>query len=80
MRYNPNTDNAGQIPEVGDFVAYNYSGDIATGWIKRIGKSQGRYSGGRPIYEIHQNLPQEGHISKVRGGPKCVLVLEKKNG
>ena len=66
------TDNAGQTPEVGDFVAYNYSGEIATGWIKSTGRA--RY--GRS-YTIHQVHPKEGHISRVRGGSKCVLVLEK---
>lgn len=72
MPYNPRADNAGQTPEVGDFVAYNYSGQIATGWIKSTGR--GKWN---TTYTIHQVCPTEGHISRVRGGPKCVLVLEK---
>jgi hypothetical protein len=67
----------GQIPEVGDYVAYNYSGQIATGWIKKIGSASSRQYASSGIIEIHQTFPKEGHISKVRGGPKCVLVLEK---
>lgn len=67
------TDCNGETPEIGDFVAYNYSGDIATGWIIKIGKKDR----GGSIYTIHQVAPEEGHISKVRGGSMCVLVLEK---
>lgn len=63
-------DNAGCIPEIGDFVAYNYSGQIAAGFIKHKSKDGRRFT-------IHQVIPQEGHISRVRGGPKCLLVLQK---
>jgi hypothetical protein len=66
------TDNAGQHPEVGDYVAYNYSGQIATGWILSTGR--GRW---HTTYRIHQHFPREGHISHIRGGSKCVLVMEK---
>lgn len=70
-------DNAGQLPEEGDYVAYNYSGQIATGYIRHVGRSKS----GRPtgLFTIHQVLPREGHISRIRGGPKCLLVLQKGN-
>lgn len=74
--YNPHTDNNGSIPEVGDFVAYNYSGQLATGWITRVSRiRRGAWSG--PGYEIKMLRPDDGATSRVRGGPKCVLVLEK---
>ena len=62
-------DNSGQTPEVGDYVAYNYSGQIATGWITKISP--------RHHFRIWQNDPKPGHQSLVRGGPRCVLVLAK---
>lgn len=70
------TDNSGQVPEVGDYVAYNWGGQLATGWIVGTGRSRIR-----PTYRIHQCLPtsEEGHISHVRGGSRCVLVLAKKD-
>lgn len=74
MSYNAAADNTGQTPEVGDFVAYNYSGQIATGWVVRTGK--GRWG---TIFYIHQCKPEDGHMSTVRGGPKCLLVLAKKD-
>ena len=70
--FNPATDNNLQQPEVGDFVAYNWSGQIATGWIKSIGRGRNG-----PIFKIQMLRPMDGHQSTVRGGPKCVLVLEK---
>jgi hypothetical protein len=69
MSYRHHTDNAGQVPEVGDFVAYNYSGQIATGWIRYVGRSK--------IFTIIQLHPEEGRISRVRGGARCLLVLDK---
>lgn len=78
MTYNARADNTGQIPEAGDFVAYNYSGQIATGWITKIGETHGRYWSG-PIFHIYQCHPKDGHMSRVRGGPKCVLVLAKRD-
>jgi hypothetical protein len=69
------TDNAGNIPEEGDFVAYNYSGQIATGWIRFVSRSKSGASLGK--YIITQLHPNEGHESRVKGGPQCVLVLEK---
>lgn len=78
MTHSWHTDNAGQIPEEGDFVAYNYSGQIATGFITYAQRSNsGRLTGGS--YIIEQVHPKEGHRSRVKGGPKCVLVLEKKD-
>ena len=70
------TDNAGQIPEEGDFVAYNYSGQIATGYIRYVSRSRS----GRPLgrYIIDQVHPKEGHVSRIKGGSKCVLVLQKR--
>ena len=68
------TDNAGNVPGLGDYVAYNWSGNIATGFIEKLGKTHRN----RPIYHIYQVLPNEGTKSVVRGGPTCVLVLEKK--
>lgn len=72
--YNPRADNAGREPAEGDFVAYNYSGQIATGWITHVGRS----ASGRPTgnFTIRQLVPQDGHVSRIRGGPKCLLVLE----
>lgn len=66
------TDNAGHTPEVGDYVAYNWSGQIATGYIVSVGRS--RYS---PTYRIEQVLPgrQQKH-SRVNGS-RNVLVLQK---
>ena len=63
-------DNLGQLVDAGDFVAYNYSGYIAVGWVERFSKD------GHTIY-IRQLSPTDGHLSRVKGGPKCVLVLEK---
>ena len=68
MRYNPDADNSGQVPQEGDYVAYNFSGQIAAGFITRITKS-GKI-------HINQVLPREGHQSIVKGGSRCVLVLE----
>lgn len=73
MAYNYKADNVGNEPKLGDFVAYNYSGQIATGWITKIGKGKWH-----PIFTVKQLHPQDGHVSKVKGGPKCVLVLEAK--
>lgn len=69
-------DNNGKLPEVGDFVAYNYSGQVATGWITHVGIA-GRAKVRNGNFTIRQLAPKDGHISRVRGGPKCVLVLEK---
>lgn len=71
---NYDTDNAGHVPKEGDFVAYNYSGQIATGYIKHVSRTRSGRSQGK--YIIHQVHPNEGHISRIRGGVKCVLVLE----
>jgi hypothetical protein len=68
-------DNAGHIPAEGDYVAYNYSGQIATGYVRHIGRSKSGSPTGR--FTIHQVLPTEGHISRIKGGPKCLLVLDK---
>lgn len=71
------TDANGTTPEVGDFVAYNCSGSIATGWITSTGKYKNRY---RKIFHILQHAPTDGHKSVVRGGANCLLVLEKGDG
>lgn len=73
------TDAGGRIPKEGNYVAYNHSGQISTGYIAKVG-------GGRhgPIYHIDRVLPPQrwnyGNEKKmrsvVRGGPRCVLVLE----
>ena len=75
MLFNRDADNAGQIPEEGDYVAYNYSGQIATGFVRHVSRSKS----GRPLgrFVIHQVLPKEGHISRIRGGAKCLLVLDR---
>lgn len=70
------TDNSGQIPEEGDYVAYNCSGQIATGYVRHVGRSKSGLITGNS-YVIHQVLPREGHISRVRGGARCLLVLQK---
>ena len=72
---NYETDNNGVVPEKGDFVAYNYSGQIATGWITHKGLTKSGRSTGN--FTIKQLAPEDGHVSHVRGGPKCMLVLEK---
>jgi hypothetical protein len=71
-KFNFRADNAGREPQLGDYVAYNYSGQIAAGFIRRIGKGKWH-----PIFEIEMVLPEEGHKSLVKGGPKCVLVLDR---
>jgi len=67
--WNPKADNAGREPVEGDYVAYNYSGQIATGFITRVTRS---------AFYIECVLPvnRTGKQSIVRGGPKCMLVLE----
>ena len=70
-----NADNSGRVPETGDYVAYNYSGQIATGYIRKIGR--GRYG---PRFYIEQVVPTAGHESIVNGGPRCVLVLALADG
>lgn len=71
-------DNAGREPQEGDYVAYNYSGQIAAGYVRHVGRSRS----GRPTgnYTIHQVLPKEGHVSRIRGGAKCLLVLADRDG
>lgn len=73
LPYNPHADNAGRVPKEGDYVAYNYSGQVAAGFIRRVGR--GRW---HDTFAIEQVVPEEGHESLVRGGPKCLLVLEPK--
>lgn len=72
LRSTWNTDNRGIVPEVGDFVAYNYSGQLATGYVIRKSKD-------RRTFVIHQESPHSHvrHQSRVRGGAKCILVLRK---
>ena len=66
-------DNAGHVPKEGDFVAYNYSGQIAGGFIRHIGRTaSGRFTG---RFTIEQVFPAEGHVSRIKGGVKCLLVL-----
>lgn len=72
------TDNVGNTPQEGDFVAYNYSGQIATGYVRHVGRTPGGRQTGR--FTIVQVCPEDGHISRVKGGPKCLLVLEKGDG
>lgn len=72
------TDANGETPEVGDFVAYNYSGNIATGFIKRIGRTTKGWH--RNIYYVEQVAPTKGHESVIRGGAMCLLILEKGGG
>lgn len=66
--FNPKADNTGQTPKEGDYVAYNYSGQIALGHIVRVSKGGQRFT-------IQQKYPDDEHVSRVRGGPKCILVL-----
>lgn len=68
--YNSQADNAGRIPQVGDYVAYNMSGQIATGYITHMDKW-------RRNITIKQVLPDDEHTSRIRGGVKCVLVLQE---
>ena len=75
MTYNPHTDNAGQIPTEGDYVAYNWSGQIATGFIRHVGRN--RIGGHTGNYTIEMILPKEGHTSRIRGGARCLLVLDR---
>lgn len=67
------TDNAGNVPATGDYVAFNRSGQIATGYIERIGRGQWG-----PIYYIRVVLPtrDDGKQSIVKGGALCLLVLD----
>lgn len=67
------TDNAGAVPGVGDYVAYNYSGQIATGFVKSVSKDGVRFV-------IEQVIPREGHVSRIRGGARCLLVLDPVEG
>ncbi len=71
------TDANGVTPEIGDFVAYNCSGNIATGYITSTGKYPNRF---KKIFHIEQIAPHEGKKSRVRGGASCLLVLEKNDG
>ena len=71
------TDANGIKPEIGDFVAYNCSGQIATGYITSTGKYANRL---RKIYHIYQISPKDGKKSVIRGGARCLLVLEKNDG
>ncbi len=64
-------DNAGTIPEVGDVVAYNYSGQVAIGVIRSLGTRK-RW----PIFHIDRILPDKGE-SRIRGGVKCLVVIER---
>lgn len=75
MTYNAAADNAGHEPRAGDYVAFNYSGQIAAGFITRVGR-QGRYELLRPTFHIDRVIPDEGK-SVVRGGSKCLLVLDR---
>lgn len=69
------TDNAGNIPREGDYVAYNYSGQIATGYIRHVGRApSGRLTGNFTIVMV---IPKEDHVSRIRGGSKCLLVLDR---
>lgn len=67
--FNPRADNAGREPLAGDYVAFNYSGQIAAGFIRLVSKDRRRFT-------IARILPTEGQ-SVVRGGPKCLLVLDR---
>ena len=70
-------DNNGVIPEVGDYIAYNWSGQIAAGYITH-------YKGKNKPITIERVIPDpepgESNKSTVRGGCKCVLVLQKRDG
>ena len=66
--YSYRSDNAGIVPQVGDFVAYNYSGSIAAGHIESITRS---------TIKIRMLVPEEGRISRIKGGVKCVMVLDR---
>ena len=68
-----NADNAGHVPKEGDFVAYNYSGQIAGRFIRHIGRTRSGNFTGR--FTIEQVFPTEGHVSRIKGGVKCLLVL-----
>jgi hypothetical protein len=73
------TDHAGQTPEVGDYVAYNWSGSLAAGYIVNITGSKNR-----PLYHIERVIPpkrgqqwsKDNTRSKVRNSTG-VLVLQK---
>ena len=60
-------DNRGCEPKEGDYVAYNYSGQVATGHIVRIAS--------RSRIIIRQSYPKDGHESILKGGPQCLMVL-----
>ena len=63
-------DNGGRIPQIGDYVAFNYSGQVGAGYIRSLGTRKRH-----PIFHIERILPDEGK-SIIRGGPKCLLVIE----
>lgn len=64
---------AGNTPEEGDYVAYNWSGQIACGVIAHITP--------KGDYKIVRSIPEpkdgENWLSIIRGGAKCLLVLRK---
>lgn len=74
LPWNPAADNCGRVPKEGDFVAYNMSGQIATGFIRHAGRTRSGRLTGR--FTIEQVRPEEGHVSRIKGGPKCLLVLD----
>ena len=66
------TDNAGVTPEIGDYVAYNWSGQIATGYV--VGVGRGRW--GRN-YRIEQVIPGRQQNPSLVKDSRSVLVLQK---
>lgn len=76
--YKTDTDNMGKEVEEGDFVAYNWSGQIATGFVTRV-RQGSKYGYTRTIYHIECVMPKSnaGKESVVRGGAQCILVLDK---
>jgi hypothetical protein len=73
-RVPPPIDHAGHEIEVGDTVAYNWSGDIAMGIVTSRGSS------GRGPFVIQQLIPgKQTNPSRV-SSPRSILVLQKADG
>lgn len=75
-------DYRGAIPKVGDYVAYNKSGQIALGHIISVSKDKHnfRIAEDTDAKDLLQFGPQptihQPHISRIKGGARCLLVLE----
>jgi hypothetical protein len=75
-------DYRGTVPKVGDYVAYNKSGQIALGHILYVSKDKRNFRilEDTDVKDLLQFGPQptirEKHISRIKGGARCLLVLE----